>query len=151
MLVTDIDELFLIKLASLKQPQIAVLRHDIGVDALPAQTFDLIHARLVFIRVRAREQALERLVTALKPGGWLVLEEYDVKLFDQMYSTKDETARALFRKLRAVQDQLLEEHGTALAWGRHLYQCFRALGLTSVGLDGSLAVWDGGSPGARLI
>jgi ubiquinone/menaquinone biosynthesis C-methylase UbiE len=68
-LVTDIDPRFLAVLATLDHSPIEIQRHDIGTDPLPAQTFDLIHARLVLIHVPAREQALQRMVTALKPGG----------------------------------------------------------------------------------
>ena len=76
-LVTDIDPRFLVEAAALTHPQIEVQRQDIGSDPLPAQSFDLIHARLVLIHVPAREQALERLVTALSPGGWLIVEDFD--------------------------------------------------------------------------
>ncbi len=47
-------------------------------DDLPTAQFDLIHARLVLIHIPAREAVLERLVTALRPGGWLVIEDFDV-------------------------------------------------------------------------
>src|ERR1039458_7122444 len=40
-------------------------------------TFDLVHARLVLVHVPQRAQALAAMVAALKPGGWLLLEEAD--------------------------------------------------------------------------
>jgi trans-aconitate methyltransferase len=46
-------------------------------DPLPDAAFDLIHARLVLIHVPEREEVLARLVAALKPGGWMVEEEFD--------------------------------------------------------------------------
>jgi ubiquinone/menaquinone biosynthesis C-methylase UbiE len=81
-LVTDLDPRFLLVSALLDQPAIEIRRHDIGSDPLPEQSFDLIHARLVLIHVPAREQALQRMVTALKPGGWLVIEDFDLTLLD---------------------------------------------------------------------
>lgn len=50
-------------------------RHDIGVDPLPEHAFDLVHARAVLTFVPERQSALMRMVAALKPGGWLLVEE----------------------------------------------------------------------------
>jgi ubiquinone/menaquinone biosynthesis C-methylase UbiE len=149
-LVTDIDPRFLTALATLNQPTIEIRRHDIGTDPLPAQTFDLIHARLVLIHVPAREVALARMVTALKPGGWLVIEDFDVTLLDRTYPTTNTGAWALFQQMQVAQDRLMAARGVDLTWGRSLYRRLRAQGLVDVGMQGHLAVWEGGSLGARL-
>jgi ubiquinone/menaquinone biosynthesis C-methylase UbiE len=73
-LATDIEPRFL---SALARPSMEVRRHDIGVDALPERAFDLVHARLVLMHVPDRDQALERMIGALKPGGWIVAEEFD--------------------------------------------------------------------------
>jgi ubiquinone/menaquinone biosynthesis C-methylase UbiE len=150
-LVTDIDPRFLTVLATLNQPTIEIQRHDIGTDPLPAQTFDLIHARLVLIHVPAREVALARLVTALKPGGWLVIEEFDASLIDPGYPTTDAAAAALYRKMQAALGQLMEARGSDLTWGRSLYRRLRAHGLVNMGMEGYVAVRKGRSPGACLF
>jgi SAM-dependent methyltransferase len=54
-----------------------VLRHDVGGEPPPPGHFDLVHARLVLVHVPQRAQALAAMVAALKPGGWLLLEEAD--------------------------------------------------------------------------
>jgi trans-aconitate methyltransferase len=51
--------------------------HNIVTDPLPEASFDLIHARLVLVHLPEREKVLARLMAALKPGGWLVDEEFD--------------------------------------------------------------------------
>ena len=99
MLVTDIDPHMLAVLATLGQPPIEIQRHDIGTDPVPEQTFDLIHARLVLIHVPAREAALQQMVTALKPGGWLIVEDFDPTLIDRSYATSDAAAAALYQKM----------------------------------------------------
>jgi ubiquinone/menaquinone biosynthesis C-methylase UbiE len=73
-LVTDIDPRFL---DFERRPHVEVRRHDITTDPLPESAFDLIHARLVLVHLPEWEQVLTRLRTALKPGGWLVDEEFD--------------------------------------------------------------------------
>jgi SAM-dependent methyltransferase len=73
-LATDIDPRFL---EFLNFPNLLVQRHNIATDPLPQGAFDLVHARLVLMHLPEREQALARMISALKPGGWLIDEEYD--------------------------------------------------------------------------
>jgi ubiquinone/menaquinone biosynthesis C-methylase UbiE len=152
-LVTDIDPRYLVERAAPDRAPLEIRRHDIGHDPLPAQSFALIHARLVLIHVSAREQALERMVTALSPGGWLVVEELDETLFDLTYPTTNAVAAALFEKMRAAQRRLIAARSgeVALAWGRSLYQRLRAHGLVEVGMEGYVALREGRSPGAHLM
>src|ERR1700761_5912573 len=74
-LVTDIAPRFL---ESLQIPNLEVRRHDIVNDPLPEAAFDLVHSRLVLLHLPEREKALARMIAALKPGGWLGDEEFDV-------------------------------------------------------------------------
>ena len=78
-LVTDIDPRFL---AGFNRDNLEVRIHDVGVDPLPEAAFDLIHTRLVLVHVPQREATIGRLVNALKPGGWLVVEDYDSAIID---------------------------------------------------------------------
>lgn len=78
-LATDIDTRFL---DSLEVPCLTVQRHDIVTDPLPNGFYDLIHARLVLIHLPQRQAVLERMIEALKPGGWLVIEDFDCSSVD---------------------------------------------------------------------
>jgi SAM-dependent methyltransferase len=59
-----------------------VRHHDITRDPLPDDHFDLVHARAVLQHVAEREEALDRMLAALRPGGWLVIEEADMRAFE---------------------------------------------------------------------
>jgi SAM-dependent methyltransferase len=72
--VTDIDTRFL---EEIERPNVRVWRHDITVDDLPAEAFDLIHLRWLLYHLPAPEAVCQRLCRALRPGGWLVLEDVD--------------------------------------------------------------------------
>lgn len=72
--VTDVETQFL---EAVLLRNVEVRRHDISRDSLPEQAFDLIHTRMVLIHLPARDEVLSRLRLALKPGGWLVCEEFD--------------------------------------------------------------------------
>lgn len=149
-LVTDIDQHFLQGNTALAQPTIEIRHHDIAADPLPTQTFDLIHARLVLFHVPTREQALQRMVKALKPGGWLIIEDFDRTIIDLGYPTIDADTAALYQKMQAALGQLMEARGVDPTWGRNLYRRLRAQGLVNVGMEGYMAVREGSSPGASL-
>jgi len=69
---TDLDTRFLQEGGNLD-----VRKHDIVTDPLEQDTFDLIHARAVLEHIPARTEVLTRLVDALAPGGWLLIEDVD--------------------------------------------------------------------------
>jgi len=82
-----------------------------------------------------------------------VVEDFDPTLIDPRYTTTDADAAVLFQKVAAAQGRLLAARSGELAstWGRSLYRRLRAHGLVNVGMEGYLAVREGGSPGARLF
>lgn len=149
-LVTDIDERFLRQSAALNHPMIEIQRHDIVTDPLPTRSFDLIHERLVLFHVPARELALERMVAALKPGGWIVIEAFDRNFNDFSYPSTNSEGAALYQKMQGALGQLMEARGVDPVWGRSLYRRLRAQGLVNVGMEGYVAVREGRSAGARL-
>jgi len=151
-LVTDIDPNNLEGSASHSKAHIEVKHHDIVADPMQAEQFDLIHARLLLIHLRAREQALARLVSALKPGGWLVIEDFDLTLIDASAMQINEESAALYNKMQNVLFRLMSSRAgpLTLTWGRSLYRRFISSGLTGVGMEGYSTLRNGGSPGAQL-
>src|SRR5262249_17484676 len=149
-LVTDVDPRFIERSSRRKLANVELRHEGIGTDPLPAQTFDLIHARLVLQHVPQRRQALERLVAALKPRGWLVIEEFDGRIVDRTIAMADASEAGRFRKMGRVLGRLLEDRGFEPDWPRQLYGHLKAARLSEVGMEGPLAVRDGGSPGASL-
>jgi ubiquinone/menaquinone biosynthesis C-methylase UbiE len=149
-LATDLDPRFVERSAYRELPQIEVRRHDIGADPLPEVTFDLIHARLVLQHVPQRRNALAKLVAALKPRGWLVIEEFDGRLVDRTIPSADPSDAAHHSKMTRAVGCLMDDRGFEADWPRQLYGHLKAAGLTEVGMEGHLAVREGGSPGACL-
>ena len=68
---------------------VEVRRHDIGVDPLPEATFDVIHARAVLTFVPQRRSAVTRMLAALKPGGWILIEEIVPPFAESLSQTDD--------------------------------------------------------------
>ena len=67
-LAVDLDTTLLEELAS---DRVEVRRHDLLSDQLPDAAFDLVHARLLLMFLSPRLGALQRLVGATRPGGWV--------------------------------------------------------------------------------
>jgi SAM-dependent methyltransferase len=145
-LATDIDPRFLV---TLNLPNVEARQHDILNDELPEGAFDLVHARAVLEHLPARQEALRRLVTALKPGGWLLVEDADFVSFVPG-SGDDNDGGALFRKCWAAIQAAREARGAAADYGRQLYGAFLAQGLVDVGAVGRVAVAQGGSALSRI-
>ncbi|MFD5122638.1 class I SAM-dependent methyltransferase [Streptomyces sp. NPDC058385] len=75
-------------------------RHDVTRDPQPAEAFDLVHARLVLMHLKDRAAAMRVMIDALRPGGWLVIEDGDPAL--QPLACPDERGpnEALANRLR---------------------------------------------------
>ena len=109
-------------------------------DPLPKAEFDLIHARLVLVHLPARDEVITKLVTSLRPGGWLVLEEFTPLLpgIPGVPEPETDAEVSLNRVLLAVGD-LLRDHGADnLTYPRTLVRRLRSHGLTEVGAEGTV-------------
>jgi SAM-dependent methyltransferase len=117
------------------RPNLRVLRHDVGVDPPPEGPFDLVHARLVLVHVPQRAQALAAMVSVLRPGGWLVVEEADPSLQPLLCLEESGPAEQLANRLKAAFRRLMTERGVDLAYGRTLPRRLREAGLVDVAAD----------------
>lgn len=134
----DIDTRFIEPLAG---DSIEVKRLDIRTDELPSGEFDLIHSRLVLEHLTERRQILERLVGALRPGGWLVIEDYDWTAFG-FENADDQVERVTKGILDFMQRAGFEPH-----YGRHVVADLAAAGLSDVRGEGRARVIDSSAPG----
>ena len=135
-LATDIDTSWIDGVA----PQVEVRRHDIARDDLPPGVFDLIHARLVLCWIPERDQALRRMAAALRPGGWLLIEDFDPGLQSaasiDAYLPEHDNAS----KLRAGFGALAARRGADPAYGRKLPRLLAGQGLADVAADAYMPV-----------
>jgi SAM-dependent methyltransferase len=144
-LATDIEPRFL---EMLSLPNLEVRRHDIRFDGLPNGQFDLVHARLVLMHLPGREVALERMIASLKPGGWLVVEEFDG--FSVLANSTLNPGEEELRLLRASY-QVLTARGVEMDYGRAMPQKLHTHRLINVGAEASLSLWKARSPGTNLL
>lgn len=117
-----------------------VLRHDVGTEPPPGDGFDLVHARLVLVHVPQRVEALRSMVSALRPGGWLVVEDADPALQPLLCPDEIGPEQELGNRLRHGFRSLLRARGAELSFGRTLPRLLRDAGLVDVEADGSFPV-----------
>jgi SAM-dependent methyltransferase len=114
---------------------IEVLSHDVAADPPPPGSFDLVHARLVLVHVTDRAEALRRMVQALRPGGWLLLEDADPMLQPLLCPDESGPEQRLANRLRSGFRTLMAARGAELAYGRTLPRVLREAGLAEVQAD----------------
>jgi SAM-dependent methyltransferase len=132
----DIDTRFVEALAS---ESIDVRRMDIRTDELPQSEFDLVHARLVLEHLTDRRQILERLAGALRPGGWIVIEDYDWSCFGFQDPSMDNVADAIM--------DFMEQAGFQRDYGRRVVSDLESAGLSDVRGEGRARIIDSNSQG----
>ncbi|MBW0101757.1 class I SAM-dependent methyltransferase [Pseudonocardia sp. KRD291] len=129
---------------------VEVRHHDIVTDELPEAEFDLVHARLVLLHLPERRRALDRMVRALKPGGWLLLGEFDCTWLRVLAAPSAQDGAAFSRFHRAL-CAVLEQAGADVEWGVHAYRAVQELGLVEIGSLAHAEPWPGGGDGARWL
>jgi hypothetical protein len=85
--------------------------------------------------VAGRDAALRAMVQALRPGGWLVVEDADPALQPLICPDEYGPEQELANRLRAGFRQLLRQRGADLGHGRRLPRLLREAGLADVEAD----------------
>jgi len=131
-LATDID---VSRTSEAAARNVEVRTHDVAREAPPGESFDLVHARLVLVHLPERERAFQNMISALEPGGWLVVEDADPALQPlsciDVYGPEQELANRIRRGFRT----LLSNRGVDLSFGRTLPRMFREAGMADVAAE----------------
>ena len=136
-MATDIDVSWA---AEATDTVVEVRRHDVASDPVPDGPFDLVHARLVLVHVPDRAAALANMVAALRPGGWLLVEDADPSLQPLSCLEVLGPEQELANKLRSGFRALMAQRGVDLAYGRTLPRLLRESGLSGVRADAAFPV-----------
>jgi SAM-dependent methyltransferase len=142
---TDLQTKFL---EAIDAPNLEVRKHDITKDELELDTFDFVMARKVLEHLPDPSAALCSMVAAVRPGGWLLIEDTDLATFIRVsFPHRERFERAYGKFLEA-----LSSAGFQPKLGVRLGDELRAAGLQNVSLKGILVEGTGGSdhPGAKV-
>lgn len=140
---TDLDTRFVEE-----QPNLEVRTHDITTGAPEDAAFDLVHARAVLEHVKERETALANVLAAVRPGGWVLLEDIDcagpMAPALARYTYPSEHAPVIEHLLRAG-EAAFAFVGASAGFGAQLVGALQAAGFEQVGGEVHGAIVSGGS------
>jgi len=129
---------------------ITVRQGDVRTIDLPEAHYDLIHTRLLLLHLAEREMVLDRLVAALKPGGVLVVSDWDAQWRHWLLHAPSHEAAEAFEAFQTGLLAELEAHGADLGWARRAPLAMRAAGLVDIRATVHNQLWSGGEPGCLL-
>ncbi|MFD4644471.1 class I SAM-dependent methyltransferase [Lentzea sp. NPDC058436] len=144
-LATDDDPRQLERLTA--AANVAVRRHDLLVDEMPAEQFDLVHARLQLTHRPDRVRLVTRLLSALVPGGCLVVEEVSPK--DQRVLSADRASAFYGVQWRVL--ELLSDAGCDFGFADAAGDVMKEAGLVDVGAVSATACWHGGDVALQVL
>lgn len=142
---TDIDTRFL---EDLHLPTVEVRQHDIVNDDLETERYDLVHCRAVLMHLGQYQRALERMAAAVRPGGWLCIEEGDygsLRAADSNYpaaETFNRTNRAMLEAIQAA--DVFDPY-----FGRRVRSLLELLDFVDIRQEGTTSVNRGEEAGAK--
>jgi SAM-dependent methyltransferase len=117
---------------------------DLRSDTLPEHGFDLVHTRFVLGHIPERLEILDALVGALRPGGWLLLEELDAFAWGAIDS-------GLHPEVVLAGLVPLEQQGFAPRFGREMPGLLRDRGLVNISAVAEAPLVEGGTPGLEWL
>jgi SAM-dependent methyltransferase len=137
---TDIKTGFL---DQLDLPNLTVLQHDLATDELPSAAFDLVHARDLLVHLPERDAVVSKLAGAVKPGGWILLEEPDGSTV-MPDPTAPEPARALYTNVMNGIYSFLCDQGLDPYYGARLMGMLHNIGFEDLQSEARCRCFRGG-------
>jgi SAM-dependent methyltransferase len=137
-LAVDLDTRFV---EPLRSPSVEVRQADLVDVELPAASYDVVHTRLVLEHIAERDGVLDRLIAALRPGGVIVVEDYDWTAFgfESADGAEGRVAEAILGLMAAA--------GFDRAYGRTVVGALAERDLVGVRGEGRSLVIDDAHPG----
>lgn len=117
---------------------VQIIEADARHTGLPADSFDLVHARTLLITVPKPEEVLAEMVRLARPGGWVASFEPDCE--HTIYYPND----PVFDRLRELFTVVFSRNGADPLIGRRLAELYRRAGLEDVGLEARAGVYPAG-------
>lgn len=139
---TDIDTRFLRQLSI---PNLEIRQHDIVKDNLETGQYDLVCCRTLLMQLLEPEKGLKRMADAVRPSGWLMIEEFD---YGSILSTDvtNPSAGLFTATWRALGDFLRKKRIVDPYFGRRVRGLMEQLGFIAVIQQGWTCMCRGGEP-----
>ncbi len=144
-LAVDMDTRFI---REIRHPNLQVLEDDLTRMDLGSERFDFIHERYVLNHIPTYQDVLKKMKAALKPGGWLLLEDADTS--GGRLETTDPARLKAFNAIPQARKLLFSSKGMDSSFGRLLPGLLRETGFAKIGEE-TYAPLDRGGEGMAEI
>lgn len=136
-------------LAEVADPNLEIRTGDVTEMTLGEGVFDLVTARLLFEHIPSRLDLMSRVVSALKPGGWLWAYSVD---YTPLHAAGSPDLVGRFNiAVREIFPFGPTAGQTDVTWGHQLVGSFEAAGLEAIHSVDTRMVYPGGSPRAGSL
>jgi ubiquinone/menaquinone biosynthesis C-methylase UbiE len=128
---------------------VEIRQHNILTDELENDYYDLVHCRALLEHLGEPEKALTNMVKALKPGGWILIEELDSLIYpspdsnnpdSDLYYSWYNKGIPIFKRLGYMK----------VGFGRNVRLLVENLGFQEVNSEGIMTIGRGGEPIAKF-
>jgi len=143
---TDLNPRFL---TELQLPTVEVRQHDIRTDPLEPGTYDLAHCRAVLVHMPDPQLVVQRMVEAVRMGGWLLIEEGDFSSM-RAVDASHPLAESFDRQNREILDRIAQAKLYNPYLGRRVRGLLEDAGLTAIENEGVSGIVRGGEDEAGL-
>lgn len=130
--------------------RITAVAGDINTLDLGESLYHLVHARLLFMHLRDPEAVLARAVAALKPGGFLVISDWDTTHLNEMIVQAPPEVAEAFLAFQHALINLGVSNGMDPGWARRIPAAMGRAGLAGIGTTVFNQLWRGGEAGMLL-
>ncbi len=128
-------------LKELDYSNLEVRRQNIVTQPLEEGSYDLVHVKILIQHLPYRDRVLQQLVAALRPGGYLLVEESDIRSIQTC-----EPPSPILTKAAAALAALFPFIGSDPGYGLKLLPAVKRTGLRILGSDCQLSAIQCGSP-----
>lgn len=133
-------------MAGVIAPNLEFRQQDITAQPLAERTYDLVHSKILLMHLDDRERVLGEFVRALKPGGYLLVEEADIRSIQRV-----DPPSPLLTRAAAALETFFYFGGADPGYGMKLLPAVKRTGLKVLGTDCQLTAVQAGTPEAQSI
>ena len=124
--------------------QVEIRKHDIMKDEIEKNHYDLVFCRMLLQHLKEPNKALSKMADAVKPGGWLLIEEIDNSITPKSDS-KNSKADYYYRTGWQYYEPF-PKIGFDMEYGRNVRFLLDQLGFVGVQSEGNFLLSRGGDP-----
>lgn len=139
----DIDTSFM---QGLGRPNLAVIEQDVTETGLEPDSYDLIHAKILLQHLPERDRVMQQFAQALRPGGFLVIEDADIRSIQRV-----EPPSPLLTRAAAALETFFYFSGADPAYPMRLQPEVRKAGLEVLGTDSQVTAVQAGTDAIKTV